>query len=518
MEFASPLNKIGFKEHNGINIPLFSIYSKDSCGIGEYLDLIPLIHFCKQVSFDIIQLLPLNDTGHETSPYSAISAFALNPIHLSLSKLIDTNESLEFEPLLKELKKLNQLPRVDYKNVHHLKDQFLRKYYQLKSHEIIELEDYQNFKNENPWLTSYALFKTLRILQNFKSFEEFSIEWQTPTHLTFTKLANEHQKEINYHIFVQYLCFKQFESVKKVAQENHVFLMGDIPILINRDSADVWIERPLFNLDFVAGAPPDMYSKEGQKWGFPIYNWSEMEKENYEWWKLRLKVASRLYDIYRIDHIVGFFRIFAIPNHLKAINGHYIPQNETEALIQGDKILNMMLKASSMLPIGEDLGNVPDHVRECMQKLGIPGTKVMRWERVWKEDGRYIDPLNYPKLSLTTVSTHDSEPLALWWKNQSEEASIYAKSKNFEYNNHITAPQFLEILKESYHTSSLFHVNLLQELLYLIKGFTSDNLEHERINIPGVVSDENWTYRFQKPIEEIVTSRELITLIEYLLK
>jgi 4-alpha-glucanotransferase len=508
---------IGFREHNGINVPLFSIYSKFSCGIGEYPDLIPLIHWCKEVSFDVIQLLPLNDTGLEASPYSAISAFALNPIHLGLSSLPKIQDLQSLKSKLASMQVLNNSKRCDYKTVHTLKNEFLLEYFKLTGDETLSSNEYNRFKLENPWIQYYALFKTLRIRHNWKNFDDFSNDERKPTHFKLIELLNTYGNDINFHSFVQYHCFNQMENVKKQANASNVFLMGDIPILINRDSADVWIERHLFDLNYSAGAPPDMYASDGQNWGFPIYNWLEMENETYEWWKMRLKVVSKFYNIYRIDHIVGFFNIWSIPLGQAAKAGHYIPQDFNVAITQGKKILTAMIQASDMLPIGEDLGNVPDIVRETMSELLIPGTKVVRWERMWNEDKRFILPENYPLSSLTTISTHDSETLAGWWKEKPEEAKDYANFKEWSYNSVMSFEQQFEALKTSLKTASLFHINLLQEYLTLVPGFTSEILTEERINVPGTVTDYNWTYRFQKPVEDIVENQDLKNLIKKLL-
>lgn len=506
------------KQHNGINVPLFSLHSQNSSGIGEFTDLIPLISWCKEVSFDVIQLLPLNDTGQQTSPYSAISAFALNPIHLGLKFLPSINDDLKLQEILTKAQKLNASERVDYKAVQALKNEFLKSYYEKVGLEVINSENFKIFLQENPWAYPYALYKHLSIINDWQSFEHYENELKNPTLLTYMRLLESYKNEIDFHIFVQYLCFKQFKEVKAIATANQILLMGDIPILINRDSADVYLQRNLFNMSYSAGAPPDQYSSDGQNWGFPTYNWDQAEKEEWQWWKLRLKVASRLYDIYRIDHIIGFFRIWSIPYGMSGKNGHYVPDNFDLALIQGEKILKIMLESSPMLAIGEDLGNVSDEIREVMKKLEIPGTKVMRWERVWNEDRRFIEIKNYPILSLTTVSTHDSEPLALWWRDKKDEAIDYAKSKGFDYQEFITKEQQISILKDSLHTSSLFHINLLQEYLSLIKGFTSDNLDDERINIPGSISDQNWTYRYKKSVEEIVNNDDLKKLLQILIK
>jgi 4-alpha-glucanotransferase len=310
---------------------------------------------------------------------------------------------------------------------------------------------------------------------------------------------------MEFHSFVQYLCFQQLERVKKYAEEHHVWLKGDIPILINRESADVWFHQHLFLLDFAAGAPPDMFNEEGQKWGFPLYNWNAAKEQNYEWWITRLQTAEHFYHLYRIDHIVGFFRIWAIPLHAPAKEGYFYPSEEKEWLPQGEQIMRMMLTNSSMLPIGEDLGVVPPQVRSLLKSLGICGTKVMRWERRWETDQGFIPPETYLPESMTTVSTHDSDTLTLWWQRNKEEAILYAGTQGWEYTPELSIQEHADILRQSHHSGSLFHINLLQEYFSLIPGMTWDAPEDERINFPGTVSERNWSYRFRPSIEEIVS-------------
>jgi len=506
--------RIGSNKHLGINIPLFSLHSKESCGIGEFNDIIPLISWCKELGFDVIQLLPLNDTGPEPSPYSALSAFALNPIHLSLASLPHLGDFPVLKNTLVSMQKLTDSQRCDYARVRMSKKGFLRDYCKSVAPLILKTADFKNFKEVNPWLEGYALFKTLRIEHEWCSWETWEPELRDPSPTTYAELVEKHKEEIAGHMMIQYLCFKQLDEVKRLANAKGVFLMGDIPILINRDSADVWLHRHLFNLDFSAGAPPDMYAEDGQTWGFPIYNWDALAGEDYAWWKERLRAASILYDIYRIDHIVGFFRIWAIPLGEHGKNGQHIPENPDLWIPQGEKILRMMIEGSPMLAIGEDLGNVPLEARACMNRLGICGTKVMRWERMWDQDKRFINPQDYPKMSMTTVSTHDSETLQQWWKAHPQEAQDYARYKNWNYASDMTHQQLFDILQSSNHTNSLFRINLLNEYLALIPGMTWPNIEDERINVPGVISDHNWTYRFRPSVEEITTNEELKQAIQ----
>lgn len=498
--------KVGVRDHHGVVIPLFSLRSKQSCGVGEFLDLLPLLPWCREIGLDIIQLLPLNDTGRETSPYNAISSCALNPIHLSLSQLPYLKNYPDLLALLREINILNSSQRINYPAVYFAKKDFLGDYYRVASGHIVNTLDYKQFVEKNPWLKVYALFKTLKIINEWRSWEHWEKEIRDITPKKFEDLLKQFAPNISYHIFVQYLCFQQWFEVRRQANAYGIMLKGDIPILINRDSADVWMYPNLFDLEYSAGAPPDMYSAMGQNWGFPIFDWATMEKEEYAWWKERLRVASSLYHLFRIDHVVGFYRIWSIPLGKKGNEGKFIPEDPKTWINHGEKILRMMLETSPMYPIGEDLGNVPPEVRVNLSNLGISGTKVMRWERMWNEDKRFIRPEDYLRASMTTVSTHDSETLQLWWRNNPEESQSFSVFKGWNYAPELTRERHQDILWDSHHTNSIFHVNLLQEYLALVPGLTWPELDDERINVPGVISDFNWSYRFRPLVEDIVTN------------
>lgn len=490
--------RIGVSHHHGINVPLFSLKQSSSCGIGEYLDLIPLIDFCVQVKMDTIQLLPLNDTGTDTSPYNAISAYALNPIHISLTALAGTNSDLTFASLIKEMQGLNSLKKVDYIAVREKKEKFLREYFHKFGKAILHSSEYKEFTKQNDWLEDYGIFKGCKNKFSNTSWEDW------PKHNSSTELKKEFAEEINFHSFVQFLCAQQMKNVKKYADQNKVFLKGDIPILISRDSVDVWRNPQFFCLEYAAGAPPDMYSEEGQYWGFPTYHWENLEKEGYGWWKKRLSIASDYYHLCRIDHIVGFFRIWSIPVGQSAKKGQFIPSDPAMALIQGEMLMKMILEATpTMLPIGEDLGSIPPEVRVSLKSLGICGTKVCRWEREWDGDQSFIDPKTYTPESMSTVSTHDSETLKQWWAYQHREAQEFCEQYNFSYASDLTQDLHMKILKQSHNSGSLFHINLLQEYLSLFPELSHACLNDERVNVPGVVSSDNWSTRYIPTISEM---------------
>jgi len=319
------------------------------------------------------------------------------------------------------------------------------------------------------------------------------------------------KEEVLFHIFVQFLCFQQLHMVKEEANRHGILLMGDVPILISPDSEEVWYHQELFDLSVEAGAPPDMYNKEGQIWGFPLFNWDKMKVNGYPWWRTRLKTASQLYDIYRIDHVVGFFRIWAIPPGNKATEGHYVPQDRAQWFIDGRDRLSMMLHCNHMLPIGEDLGTVPKKVHDILEEMGICGTKFLMSLKVRKTAN---SPQEFTPLSLTTVSTHDSPTLDLWWRDYPEEVQEYAKIKNWKIGPQFTQKQRIDILHESHHSSSLFHINLLTEYLALFPELIWENIDDERVNRPGIISDKNWSIRMRAPVEQIVSHKGLTEMIK----
>jgi 4-alpha-glucanotransferase len=515
---AKQWQNIKIKPHHGFAIPLFSIHSANSYGIGEFSDLAPLTDWCSSIGFDVIQLLPLNDTGLGISPYSALSAFALNPIFLGLSSLPHIKEHPLLKEELKALPKFSYSQHVDYARVREYKERFLRHYYQFEGDKLSKSTEYQHFIQKANWLKGYAVYKVLKKKYKGSSWETWPEAERFPTQNLLDSVSAQQQEEFNWFCFLQFLCDQQLKAAKGHAAHKQVFLMGDIPILIDRDSADVWLNQDLFDLQFSAGAPPDLFNEEGQNWGFPIYNWTAMSQQSYQWWIERLQWASHYYHIYRIDHIVGFFRIWSIPLGRLGKDGHFIPLDESLWIDHGQRLMLMMLNACHMLPIGEDLGVVPPEVRTCLSALGICGTRVMRWERKWKEDGQFIPPQDYPPDSMTTVSTHDSETLQQWWKANAIEAQLFAQFKGWTYESLLSREHQREILWDSHHTASLFHINLLQEYLSLIPGLSWSDPNDERINVPGVFSENNWRYRLRLSLEEIANQSSLKYAMQELIK
>jgi len=509
-------SQIGIRPHHGVAVPIFSLLSNNSSGIGEFYDLLPLIKWLPEVGMDVIQLLPLNDTGDDPSPYNAISAKALNPIHISLYALPYLNEHKDLIKKVELLKSLSNSQRIQYPKVKSQKIDFLKDYFNRVIDQFEDDEKFNNFQVQNPWLGTYSLYKLLREKSDHKTWMSWPDELKNPA--SFTQLMQKYKTEIQFYIFLQFLCFEQMIYVKEYASKFSVFLKGDIPILLSSDSADVWSNREFFDCSLRAGAPPDAYSAKGQDWGLPTYNWDNLEKVNYSWWKERLHLASHIYHLYRIDHVVGFFRIWVIPPNKKAIDGFFKPKNYYEWPHLGKKLLKMLIKSSTMLPVAEDLGTIPKYVPQILKELGIPGTKIMRWERKWEEDSSFINVKDYQPISLTSVATHDSETMAEWWEKYPNDAELYAKQFKINYKTPLDDKSRFKILYEAHHSPSVFRINPLQEYLAFFQELIWKDPKDERINIPGTTSSLNWTYRFRPKIDEIVAHKKLTSMIKKLTK
>ncbi|MBN2657491.1 MAG: 4-alpha-glucanotransferase [Spirochaetales bacterium] len=297
----------------GVVVPVFSLRSSKSCGIGEFADLALLGEWCRQINLDLIQILPVNDTGYQESPYSALSAFALHPIFIRLE---DIPEAKTFKKDIDFLRKeFEPDKRVNFSAVLTGKLEILRKIFEKNRKTIGEDKNITAWMKENPWVKNYAVFSTVRRNNLMASWKEWK-NFRNPTSKDLEKLWTKYEEENFFYVWVQFHLEKQLKSVAAALDSMGISLKGDIPILMNEDSCDVWADRNFFDLSLSAGAPPDMFSTDGQNWGFPVYNWNNLKKDDYSWWRKRLKQAAKFYHAYRIDHVLGFFRIWNIPYHM----------------------------------------------------------------------------------------------------------------------------------------------------------------------------------------------------------
>ncbi len=413
--------RIGAQKRAGVLVPLFSVYSRKSVGIGEFRDLKLLIDWAKLSGNSIIQLLPLNELGSLFCPYDSVSSFALEPAYISLEEIPGIDKNI-IKARIKQLRKEFPAPKshVDYR-IKKIKLEALRDIFSDESRDMPkELEE---FAEENSyWVNDFALYKVIKECHQGKPWYEWEDKYKNRIMPQLEVFRKEHEKEIAFQVWVQWQLYRQFKEVKDYAGSEKILLKGDMPLLVSRDSADVWQHQDFFKLEFAAGAPPDMYCAKGQRWGMPTYDWDQVAKDNYRYLKEKLKIAEELYDILRIDHVVGLFRIWSIPYNEplenQGLHGFFDPADENQWGEHGRNILSVMLKNTKMLLCAEDLGVIPKVCTRTLEEFGIPGNDVQRWMKDWKVKHDFLDPWNYRILSVTMLSTHDMTIWPAWWENE----------------------------------------------------------------------------------------------------
>ena len=318
----------------GTVIPVFSLRSEDSFGIGDIGDIKKVVDWTKKTGQHVIQVLPMNDTTRSHSwrdsyPYSAISIYALHPLYINISMLGKLNDKKKAAYYKRIQKRLNAKDYVDYQSVEEYKTAYYRDYFMQEKENILRDNGFKEFIAANKeWLIPYAAFSYLRDINNTAEFSKWGkyARYERGLIEQFCLPGNEAYKEFSYIFFIQYSLHKQFEEIAQYARLNNVILKGDIPIGINRESVEAWTEPDYFNMKAQTGAPPDNFSETGQNWSFPTYNWEVMEKDGFEWWKKRFRKMNLYFDSFRIDHILGFFRIWEIPlDYTDGLCGHFRP-------------------------------------------------------------------------------------------------------------------------------------------------------------------------------------------------
>lgn len=315
----------------GTAIPVFSIRTEDDFGVGDFLSIKKMVDWLSETGQCVLQLLPVNDTTLtrtwiDSYPYNANSTFALHPMYLNLKaigELKDINRRRYYDRIADEL---NSLPQVDYERVNAEKSHYAREIYDEIGGTVTRTNEFRQFVEENIyWLKNYAAFCFLRDKFGTADFSNWG-ENAVFNQAQIDALCEANPKEIEFVYFVQFYLHKQLREARDYAHARGVALKGDIPIGISRASVDAWTNPELFNMDFQAGAPPDDFSKEGQNWGFPTYNWERMASDGFLWWKNRMRKMSEYFDLYRIDHILGFFRIWQVPiSEIHGLLGRFYP-------------------------------------------------------------------------------------------------------------------------------------------------------------------------------------------------
>jgi len=413
--------KIGTNRRAGLLVPLFSVYSKQSIGIGDLQDLKLLVDLAKISGNSIIQLLPMNEIGPVFCPYDSVSSFALEPMYISFA-MLDASAKGTTGDRIDALRKQFPAgaPYVDYR-IKKAKIDLLREMYLQDN--ALSRSEFRTFRRQNQyWLDGFALYKVLKEYQRGRPWYEWEDKYKGRHEESLASFKRGHEKEIAFQEWLQWQLYKQFKEVKSHAKKNKILLKGDLPILVSRDSADVWQRPEFFKLEFASGAPPDMYCAKGQRWGMPTYNWERIAADNYRYIREKLKYAQNFYDMMRIDHVVGMFRIWSIPYgepvENQGLNGFFDPSDEKVWKEHGRKILSVVMKNTDMLICAEDLGVIPRVCPEVIGELGIPGNDVQRWVKDWQIKHDFLIPQDYRLLSVTMLSTHDTTNWPAWWEKE----------------------------------------------------------------------------------------------------
>lgn len=630
----------------GVAVPVFSLRSKDSFGVGDFADLKLLVDWAKRSGQQMIQILPINDTTLQNNkldsyPYNTLSVFALHPMYLRL-EAIGKNDLKKDKSYIALKKKLNALSAVDYEQVNEQKRTLLKSLYEAQKEETFGDKAYVQFlKKQAKWLVPYAAFSYLRDLEGTSDFSSWS-EYAKYDEKAIHDLFHHKHHDISFYIFVQYHLHLQLAEAHAYAKANGLLIKGDVPIGVSPQSVDVWCSPKLFNLNGQAGAPPDAFSERGQNWGFPTYNWEEMAKDNYAWWKARFAHMSIYFDAYRIDHILGFFRIWEVPTHAKwgllgqfnkayplsleeiesaglqldktELTRVYISDNllklkfadeaekvkktylkankdgsyafkkefDTQVKLakyfedsshidyplferlmklscqvlfvpdankpnhfhprisykqnaaykgltsgqeqvyeqlyedyfyhrnnalwkeQAELKLGELVRSTSMLCCGEDLGMIPDTVPQVMEDLHILSLEIQRMPKAYGLEFGF--PANAPYLSVCTTSTHDMSPIREWWEEDKQKSQRYYNSILFEDG---TAPLHCEtwvaekILWQHLQSPAMWVILPLQDWLAIDADLRHPDPFAERINVPD--NPKNlWQYRMHLNLEDLL--------------
>jgi 4-alpha-glucanotransferase len=537
------------KKIAGVLAPLFALRREGDLGIGDVGALREFIDWAADHGFGLVQLLPANETGNDHSPYNAISSIALDPASIEISPLaVPDLTTADIEEILADvdLDALRAGP-VAYPLVKAIKRRLLdRAFANFRfTPDDARLEGFYDFcKREAAWLDDYALFRVLMDEHGTECWDTWPEEVRTAEKARTWLHSQAHgvrgglELAIRAAKYRQWIAAAQWRAVKAHATRRHVALMGDIPFGVSYYSVDTWARPDLFDLEWCGGCPPekilevDAFTKKwGQNWGIPLYRWPVHREQGFAWWRQRVRKVRGIFHLFRIDHVLGVFRIYSFPWRPQR-NADFLPLTEEEAAertggrlphftphdddtpahmaanhAQGAEILRVLLaECGAYRLVGEDLGVVPPYVRPCLQELGIAGFKVPQWEG--GADGRLTDGAAYERVSLATYATHDHDPLRAMWETWMAAITAAehggpethaARDRAWRECRSLAAwcgfdvpactPWSGEI--HEHLLRALFATNSWLAVLMITDVFATT----QRFNIPGAVSEANWSQR-----------------------
>ena len=492
------------KRASGILLHITSLPNQQGIGtLGkEACDFVDYLVDIKQTFW---QVLPLGHTGYGDSPYQTFSAFAGNPILIDLNSLLeeayiskaDLNEHEEFSSKIVEYGKL-----IPYKYA------VLEKAYNrfLENNGLNEPEYLRFLEANEYWIDDYALFMSLKDKFGGKPWLEWESEYKLADAKVIEAIKSDLDSRMNYYKFMQYIFFQQWFKLKTYANNKGIKIIGDIPIYVSMDSVEAWSKTKFFYFDKeknpikVAGVPPDYFSPTGQLWGNPLYNWNELKEDGFSWWIERVRVASELYDVVRIDHFRGFAGYYAVPYGDKtAENGWW-----EDAL--GDDLFATLQRTLGDLPIiAEDLGTITEDVLALRDKYNFPGMKIIQFGFDSTEGSPYIPHL-FDRNSVAYTGTHDNDTIVGWYKKAKAEDKDYVRRyMNITDDSNIN----WDFIRLAYASVARLTVFPMQDIL----GLDSD----ARMNFPGKMGG-NWQWRLEEGYRDISYVYDRLGEFAYLYK
>ena len=542
------LNLSPEKKIAGVLVPLFALRGTGDLGIGDVGALREFIDWAATIGFKLVQLLPTNEIGNDNSPYNAISAMAIEPttLHLAPNSPSDlTREDFDASVARADIHSL-RLGEVKYRQVKKLKRCILEKafaHFSAHASEERQLEFRMFCDQEAAWLRNYAFFRVL-MEENDDSaaWNRWAAQYQSieRARTWLCALSQDRQAALaarqNFFCYVQWIAHQQWRAIKSYAAERGMALMGDIPFGVSYYSADVFARPDEFVLDWCGGAPPEPYFKEdvftqkwGQNWGIPLYRWDRMRTNNFEWWRERVRAVRRIFHLFRIDHVLGFYRIYAFPwrprknkqflpldwnQMLERTNGdspHFVPrddetpENREANKREGEEYLRAILdEAGASRVVGEDLGMVPDYVRPNLRSLGIAGFKIPQWE---VRDEQVTPGREYERVSIATYTTHDHKPLRALWEDAFEHPTATAEQSRFDLAKIAVFagfdPRIDQIDFEKDFYPAIMEALFKCESWIAVVMITDLLARKYRFNVPGTKANLNWTRRMQRSIAQL---------------
>jgi 4-alpha-glucanotransferase len=501
----------------GLVVPLFSLRG-EGWGLGEIPDLVRLGHWARKAGHAVLQILPVNEPSRgQHSPYAARTAFALDPAYLALDRLEDFRAAGGRDALTPEQRatfgRVRAAPVVRWDEVRALKQAALWRCFKIFEKQGLGAEGsqsqrgsrtgefYEFVRRHADWIEDYALYAALHDDMGGQEWQRWPEALRRRDPGALAQARRQYERQVLFFEYAQWQLERQWDEMRRGLEQAGVILLGDLPFVVASDSADVWAHQELFRLDATLGVPPDPFSAEGQDWGLPVYRWDAMAPSDYAWMQRRATRAAELFDGYRVDHVVGLYRTYYIPR--AGGERGFVPAEPADQRVQGERLLRQLAFPEGPRPgrsrvIAEDLGTVPEWVRDSLLRLGIPGFRVLRWE---KDDDVFRDPAGWPTLSVATTGTHDTDSLIDWYDglDEAERAALCALPRLRGLHERGKPPPRCDervrqaLLELVYASGSALTLVPFQDLAG----------SRERINVPGTLEESNWAYRLHETLDEL---------------